>query len=92
MGLRMRNLQPTSIRPVDADFVTAEEQQVKVDFARTPAPALLSAKRLLDLLKGSEQSQGASVGVGTGRHVQRNDGVQEVGLILDPDGPGSIQA
>ena len=68
-----------------SDLVAAEDQQVQVDLARTPALALLTAHRLLDALEGGEQCECTRLRVRAGRDVERDDCVQEVRLVDHAD-------
>lgn len=49
--LWVRHLQPAPIRPLRADPVVAEQQQVEVDLARAPTLPWLPPKRMLELLQ-----------------------------------------
>ena len=90
--LRVGNLQPAPIGPLDADSMAAEDEQVEVDLARSPALALFAADRLLQPLERREQGQRAGLWVGPCRHVERDHRVQEIGLIGHADRLGAIQA
>ena len=77
---------------LDADALPAEHEQVEVELARPPAIPLAAAERPLDPLERHEQGDGADLGVGAGRRVERHDRVQEVRLVGDADGLRSIEA
>jgi hypothetical protein len=58
MCLWMWDLEPERVRGLvdwlDVDLVAAEDEQVEVDLARTPALTLLTAQRKLDSLERGE--------------------------------------
>src|SRR3990172_8147386 len=68
--LRVGNLQPAPVRPFDADSMPAEDEQVEVDLARTPALAGLAADGLFKILEYREQRDFADLPAGTSRHVE----------------------
>ncbi len=85
----MRDDEPRIGRPVD--LLIAKQQQVEVDLARAPALARLAAEGHLDLLQGKEESRRAGFWVGAGRHLERGDGVEEVGLFDTADGCAPVK-
>jgi hypothetical protein len=71
--------------------VTAEDQQVQVDHARTPALRRAAAEREFQGLERSQEGERACFGIGTGRYVESGHRVQEVRLIGHPDRCRAIQ-
>ena len=63
-----------------------EEQQVQVDLARAPALTLDPAHGSLQALERDEQRHRPRRRIGTGRHAQRDDRVEEVVLRTGPTG------
>ena len=76
----MRHLQPATIGPLDVDAVAAEQKQVEIQFARSPALPLLAPECLFQPLERGEQSQRTGLGIGTCRDIERDHGVQKVRL------------
>ena len=79
-------------RPLDVDPVAAEDEQVEVDLARSPALPRLAAECPLEALERDEQRERAILGHPAARHVERGDGVPELGLVDDADRLGGVQA
>ena len=79
-------------RPLDREPVAAEDQEVEVELARPPALPLAPAELALEVLQRDEQVHGAGRGVRARRDVERDDGVQEVGLVGDTDGRRAVEA
>ncbi len=78
-------------RPLDRQPRAPEDEQVEVKFTRTPAPSPTAPELRLERLELDEQREGTACGVGSGRHVERDHGVAELGLIGDPDRVGRVQ-
>lgn len=70
-------------RAIQRQSGAAEDQQIKVQFARAPALAVLSPECMLETLERHEQGSSAGLGVRARRHVQGDDGIPEVRLVLD---------
>ena len=69
-----------------------EDEQVEVDLARAPALPFLPAERPLEALEGDEQRERAILRPRTAGHVERGDGVPELGLVDHADRFCRIQA
>ena len=78
-------------RSLDCDPVTAEDEQVEIELARAPALAILPAERPLELLEGDEQGKGPGGRVVSGRSVERDHGIAELGLVDDTDRLGRVK-
>jgi hypothetical protein len=79
-------------RAFDREPRSAEDQQVQVELAWAPAPALSSAERALEVLERDEELGGAGRRIGSRRHVEGDDGVEEVGLVCHADGLRAVEA
>jgi hypothetical protein len=79
-------------RSLDGEAVAAEEQEIEVQLARAPAPALTATELAFEPLERDEQVRGPRSRVGAGWDVEHDDRVQEVGLVGDADRLRSIQA
>ncbi len=78
--------------PFDGESVPAEEQQIEVQLAGTPAPARSSAEIALEALERHQQVRRASRRIWTAGDIQRHDRIQEVGLIHDADRLRPVEA
>ena len=75
---------PAGGRSID-ELGAAEDQQVEVELARSPAAAGLTPERALDRLQPDQQDGGPDLRLWSGRHVKGRDGIAELGLVGDPD-------
>jgi hypothetical protein len=73
-------------RSLDVDPMSAEDEQVEVQLARTPALALAPPERALQPLERDEQGQRAGRGIGPARDVDRDGRVAELRLVDPTDG------
>ena len=64
----------------------AEDQEVEIELARSPAAADLPAERALDRFQGDQERHGRGRRIGSGRDVQGDDRVAELRLVEDTDG------
>src|SRR5947207_2148643 len=87
----MRYFEGSAIRPLDPKRAAAKQQQVEVHLARSPTLALLAPDRLLEPLQGDEQCHRARLGIRSRRHVEGDDGIQEVRLVEDANRSRDIQ-
>jgi hypothetical protein len=78
-------------RAIDRELGAAEEEQVQVELARTPAPPAAAAEAALEALHRREETRRARRRVRAGRHVERRNRVAEFRLIGDPDRRGGVQ-
>ena len=79
-------------RPLDRDPRPTEDEQVEVELARAPAPSLPAPEGALERLELGQERQRPGRRVGSGRRVDRDDGVAELGLVGDADRRGRVQA
>src|SRR6185503_16489431 len=79
-------------RSLDRQPRSTEEQQIKVELARPPAPPLLPPELALEALELDEELGRPGRRGRTGWDVQREDGIEEVGLVRDPDRLRSVEA
>jgi hypothetical protein len=70
---------------------TPEDQQVEVQFARTPSTAVLPTKGPLDPLERRQESDRSRRRVRSGGNVERDDSVSELRLVGDTHGSGGVQ-
>jgi hypothetical protein len=80
------------MRSLDRKFRPAEDEQIEIQLARPPSPSDLAAECTLELFEGDEQGRCSGRKVWARRHVERDDGIEEVRLVGQSDGRGSIQA
>ncbi len=78
-------------RTLDGKPGPSEDEQVEIEFARTPSPAPTAAERPLDRLQVRQQIEGTALGIRPSRHVDSHNGIPELGLIGDPDRRRGIQ-
>jgi hypothetical protein len=83
---------PRLDRSLHGDLVAPEDQQIEVELPRTPTLALLPPERPLDALQRDEQGEGPCRRIRARRHVERGDGVPELGLVRNTDRGGGIEA
>jgi hypothetical protein len=75
-------------RAFDLQPVVAEHQQVEVELAWTPPPARTATERLLQAFQRVEESKRPGLRVRASRHVERDGGVGELGLVGHADRAG----
>jgi hypothetical protein len=78
-------------RALDAQPRAAEEQQVEVDLARTPAPPLAAPEVPFESLQPDEEVRRARRWRFPRRRVERHGRVQEIGLVDDADWLRQVQ-
>ena len=78
--------------PFDGESVPAEEQEVEVQLARTPAPTHSSAELALEALQRHQQVRRAGGRIRTAGEIERGNRIQEVGLIHDADRLRPVEA
>ena len=78
-------------RPIDRQPMPAEDQEVEVELARSPATADLPAERALHGLQGDQERHGRGRRIRPGRDIQGDDRVAELRLVADADRLGRVQ-
>ena len=78
-------------RSVDGEPMAPEDEQVEIEFARSPPTTVAPAEGSLDLLERDEEHGRPGRRVRSGGHVERNDRVPEGGLVDDPDRRGVVE-
>ena len=79
-------------RAIDRQPRPAEDEQVEIELARAPAPPLAPPEGAFEPLERDEQGGRAGGRIGATRDVEGDDGVPELGLVLDPDRPAGVEA
>ncbi len=85
VGRPGRVTRPRLQRALDIDLVTTEDEEVEVQLARTPMPAVATSECPLELLERDEERERAGRGIRPARDVERGCGVAELGLVGHPD-------
>ena len=78
-------------RSIDRKPGSAEDEQVEVELARTPAPPTPAPKTALEHLQRREELGRTDLRVRAGRNVERHDRVAKIGLIGDADRGSRVQ-
>ena len=71
---------------------TPEDQQVEIELARPPALARPTPELALELLSADRSATAPRSRIRSGRDVERDHGVAELGLVGDADRLGRVQA
>ncbi len=79
-------------RATDRQARPAEDEQIEIELARAPAPALAPPEGALEPLEGDEQRRRSGGRIGAGRDVECDDRVPELGLIGYPDRRRRVEA
>lgn len=79
-------------RAVQGQPGPAEDEEVEIELPGPPALPLAATERALDPLQGDEERRRAGCRVGPGRDFESDRRVPELGLILEPDRLGGIEA
>jgi len=70
-------------RALDGETGAPEDEQVEVEFARSPAPSHPASEVALHVFEGDEERQSARLWRSTGGNVQGDDGIAELRLVDD---------
>jgi hypothetical protein len=82
---------PSVRRTIDGEPGAPEDEQVEVEFARTPASSDPPAGRSLEVLERDEQGRRTGGRIGAGRDVEGDDRIAELGLVGHADRRRRIQ-
>lgn len=90
-GILARVIRPGSWQPFDIDLVAPEHEQVEIELTGTPAPSGPAPGTTLQLFEVGQEREGCASRIVATGDVQRDRGIEKVGLIGVAPGCGAVE-